>query len=177
MLGLGQKLMKTGMFGFRKKDVQAYLESLGKSYASKLAEKEDQIARYVEENEQLKKRLNDLEGRAKTMEEERDYIANAIIQAEQKAQRMMESAEQAAAQRREELEEEIQADVRRSGEIKRQLTSLQQEALSVMRDYEKKLGLLTEEDGAETEPEPETAPDENEATAPDEETADGPKQA
>ena len=146
VLGLGQKLFKSGLFGFKKKSVNQYINDLAQNYANEISQKDEQIAQLTKENGNLKGRLDELEGRTRSMESERDYIANAIIQAEQEAQRMMENAKKSVEERRKELEAEMTEDMRRSEEIKQHLASLRQDAIAVMREYEEKLGQLTEQE-------------------------------
>lgn len=136
------KLFKTRLFGFQKKSVMSYIDSLAQNYSAELENKSAQLDKLTQENRTLQEQSAALQDKLTAMEGEREYIANAIIQAEQEAQKMMEAAKQEAATKRAELDRAMQEDMERAEQERKALVSLHQAALDIVRDYERKLAQL-----------------------------------
>lgn len=139
------KLFKTGLFGFKKKPVMEYIDSLAGNYSKELGEKEQQLEKLQEENKTLRARLTETEKKLGTMENERDYIANAIIRAEQEAQNLLEAAKKDVDVRKAELERSVEEDAERARQTRQELRDLQSAALETIRQYEAKLEQLAGE--------------------------------
>ncbi len=139
------KIFKTGLFGFRKKSVLAYVDSLAKNYSDELAAKEEELTRLRAENKQLSEQNAEYAKQVGSMQSEREYIANAIILAEQEAQRLLEDARKDVDVRRAELEKSLEEDTARAKQARAELTAMHEKARSIVKEYEDKLAELAAE--------------------------------
>ena len=86
------KLFPTRLFGYKKKAVNAYLLENGERNQSKLNEQYDKVDALVQENYELKARIEELTAQNAALKAEhadflksKDVISNAILNAEKQA--------------------------------------------------------------------------------------------
>lgn len=134
--------LKKGLFGYKKKYVNAYISSLVEKY-------EKEISEYQEENVSLKKQNAVLfDENAETfkklteLETERDYISKAVISAELRAEKVMEET----AEEMEKLKANKMAEIAVANEelekLREQINSLKASAVATLRKYESQMGDL-----------------------------------
>lgn len=126
---------KGAMFGYSKKDVNAYIMDAAREY-----DKKDRML--TEENQKLKEEAAALRGKANAMghklealERERNYIADALLDAKQEAQKIVADAKMEAARLRSALEvelEKLRAEIRSEQE---NLSDIRKDAKDALEAY------------------------------------------
>ena len=95
------KLFKSSMFGYKKRDVINYIEDLSAKTELALGEAEDKIEALEKENEMLKENIEKYQSDASS-------VSNAIITAEKKAEEIVANAKEKAENYLKNAEEEHQ---------------------------------------------------------------------
>ena len=98
------------MGGFKKADVNQYIEQILKEFDEKLKSKDEEIAALKNENKDLRYRYEELQRRADEINETRAKIADVLIQAQEKAEKMVEEARIEAVEEKKKLEETIESE-------------------------------------------------------------------
>jgi len=93
------------MGGFKKSDVNAYIERMLKEFDEKLKSKDDEISVLRNQNRELKSKYEELQQNADEINEARVKIGDVLIQAREKAEAMLEDARAEAAEEKRRLEE------------------------------------------------------------------------
>ena len=100
------KKFRSRLFGFRKSDVCEYIQGMNTEFSERLQQKEIEC-------QNLRKELYELRRQTAEMQAEKDKVAGALIQAEEKAKEIVSATEQEAEDKRRmerELEEIFAAD-------------------------------------------------------------------
>lgn len=131
--------MKTKLFGYSKKDTMAYIDSLISEYEAKIADYNNRLQKQKKENETLIAENKEIFLRIEQLEEERQFVSQAVISAQKRAQAVIEEAEEEAkriiAQTNADLE-----DTRRETEtLREQIKTLKIKAVAAIRKYESQL--------------------------------------
>src|SRR5690554_4904791 len=92
----GQKRFGTSLFGFKKKDVNYYIEKILQEFDSRLKQKDEEIHNLREKNREIGSKYEDLAKKANQVEESREKIADVLIRAEEKAATILSEAKQQA---------------------------------------------------------------------------------
>jgi len=138
----GEKRFRTSLFGFRKSDVNSYVEKILREFDNMLKEKENEINNIKSQNEEIKERYNELLSKAEQINVDRAKVADALIQAQEKAERILEEARNQALQEKKSIEELIEREKEKLIDIKEELRGLKSEAAGVLKKYEMQLGNL-----------------------------------
>ena len=97
----GEKRFRTSfMGGFKKADVNSYIEKILGEFDIKLKEKDDEISQLKSQNKDIRMRYEDLLRKADQINEDRAKIAEVLIKAQEQADIMMENARQEALRER-----------------------------------------------------------------------------
>ena len=80
----GQKRFGTSLFGFKKKDVNNYIEKILQEFDRRLKEKDDEADSLKAKNMELSSKYEDLAKKAKQIDDNREKIADVLIKAEEK---------------------------------------------------------------------------------------------
>lgn len=136
----GEKRFRTSfMGGFKKADVNAYIEKILGEFDNKLKEKDDEIASLKNQNKDLKTKYEELSKRADQINEERAKIADVLIKAQEKAEIMLEDARLEALDEKKKLEEVIEQEKERLVDIRQEMKVLKSEIVSTLKKYEGQL--------------------------------------
>ena len=138
----GEKRFRTSLFGFKKSDVNSYVEKILREFDNMLKEKENEINNIKSQNEEIKERYNELLSKAEQINVDRAKVADALIQAQEKAERILEEARNQALQEKKSIEELIEREKEKLIDIKEELRGLKSEAAGVLKKYEMQLGNL-----------------------------------
>jgi len=132
----GEKRFRTALFGYKKKDVYDYIEKLAKNLEEQI--KQNKVL--SSQNEELQKRLQDIE-------RDHTYIANAIIKAEEQAKSIINESVKEAEHQKEMLLAKIEDERMKYDLIKNEIRELRLNAIDVIKRYEQDLaGLISEEE-------------------------------
>ena len=135
-----KKLFRTALFGYKKKDVYAYLDEYAKDMMAKIQQKDEEIARLVESNRARNDDCGALRRRIDEYEEDRDRIASIIIKAEETAEIMMERAERQALLKKADIEGKIEMEAAKLQSLRAELNKLLRAANDATTYIKKELG-------------------------------------
>jgi chromosome segregation ATPase len=139
----GEKRFRTSfMGGFKKADVNAYIEKILGEFDDKLKEKDDEIASLKNQTKDFKSKYEELSKRADQINEDRDKIAEVLIKAQEKAETMLEDARQEALDEKKKLEDIIELEKEKLVDIRQEMKTLKSEVVTTLKKYENQLGLF-----------------------------------
>lgn len=142
----GEKRFGTSMFGFRKSDVNSYMEKILGEFDNRLKEKDDELASLKSQNRDVKAKYEDMLKKADQISEDRAKIGNVLIKAQEKAEQLIEDARQEALEEKKKLEEAIEAERENLVDLKREVRSLKEELRNVLKRYDDQLGDLVKDE-------------------------------
>lgn len=135
----GEKKFGTSMFGFKRADVNAYIERVIREFDQRLRDKD-------EENANLKLRLNELQAKydqlsqnAEYLIKEKEKIAGVLLQAQEKAEAMMIEAQDKALKEKVRLDQTLETEREKIVDIKRDLKSLKNHISEILTKYNSEL--------------------------------------
>jgi chromosome segregation ATPase len=134
------------MGGFKKADVNQYIEQILKEFDEKLKSKDEEIAALKNENKDLRYRYEELQRRADEINETRAKIADVLIQAQEKAEKMVEEARIEAVEEKKKLEETIESEKEKLVDIRADIKKLKVEIVKILSRYEEQLSVLAKEE-------------------------------
>lgn len=147
----GEKRFRTSFFGgFKKDDVNAYIEKILREFEEKLKEKDNQISALKRQFEKEKSKYDEIAGKTEEISRERAKVAEALIKAQEKAENIIEDARARSVEEKRQLEEIIEKEKEKIVDIKEKLKLLKGEAVNVLRSYEGQLNNLIEQETKET---------------------------
>ena len=133
------KVLKTRLFGYSKKGVTSYVDTLVTQYEKKLQEYSDETDKFKKENKTLMEENQELFARITELEREREYISRAVIAAEQQAQKIIEDANQAAEKMKNETYADLEETRNETESLREQIKTLKLKAVAAIRKYETQL--------------------------------------
>lgn len=134
------KKFGTSMFGFKKADVNAYLERVIREFDQRLKEREA-------ENSELKSQLNDLRLKYNQLSEEAEYlikekekIAGVLLQAQEKAETMMKEAQDNALKEKMNLDKQLESEREKMIDIRQDIKKLRSQIADILSKYDEQIG-------------------------------------
>ena len=134
--------LKKGLFGYRKKYVNAYVAELCEKYEKKLLQMQEECTTLKKQNAVLTEENADSFKKLCELEAEREYISKAVISAEQRAQKVMEDTEKEMATLKANKMAEIALANEELEKIRQQINELKASAVATLRKYESQMGDL-----------------------------------
>ncbi len=148
----GEKRFRTSfMGGFKKADVNSYIEKILGEFDVKLKEKDDEIGQLKNQNKDIRTRYEELLRKADQINEDRAKIAEVLIRAQEQADQMMENARQEALEEKRQLEDAIEQDKERLVDIRQEIKGLKGEIVSTLKKYESQLVTIIQDDEGDEE--------------------------
>lgn len=138
-----KKRFNTAIFGYKKGQVDDFIDGLYKDYEDELSKKKDRMMDLTEENRRLKIHIHDLEQKISGYMEQESYISKAIIKAEQKAQDILDDGCRKAVEELCKLDVEKTRWKVRSREVRRQLLEFEKTVYVVMEQFRSEINYLT----------------------------------
>jgi len=146
----GERRFRTSfMGGFKKSDVNAYIERMLKEFDEKLKSKDDEIAVIRNQNRDLKIKYEELQRKADEIEETRRKLADVLLQAREDAERIREEARNEAAEEKKRLEEANEREKEKLVDIRRDIKNLKDEIVKVLSRYTQELTAIAGDDADE----------------------------
>jgi cell division initiation protein len=127
------------MFGFRKADVNAYIEKILGEFDSKLKEKDDELASVKAQNRDIKTKHDELLKKADQINEDRAKIADVLIKAQEKAEQLLDDARSEALAEKKRLEEDIEREREKLVDIKQDVKRMRSEVAETLKRYDSQL--------------------------------------
>lgn len=143
----GEKRFRTSLFGFKKSDVNTYMEKMLGEFDEKLKEKDDEILSLKNQLKETKLRFDGLSKKAEQINEDRAKIADVLIKAQEKAEIMLEDARNQAIEEKKSIERLVEEEKEKLVDAKEELKALRVEVLDTLHKFEERLGELVNDSG------------------------------
>jgi predicted transcriptional regulator len=141
----GEKRFRIALYGFKKEDVNSYIEKIVQKFEISSKEKDEEISKLREEYKELKVKYDELIQTVSQINEDRARIADVLIKAEEKAQLVIEEAKAKATEEKNKIEEIVEKEKERLVEIKEEMRTLKSDIVTTLRKYDSQLGTIIEE--------------------------------
>lgn len=140
----GEKRFGTSLFGFKKSDVNSYIEKMLKEFDDKLKEKDSEIAAVKSQSREIKAKYEELAKMSEQINDDRIKIADVLIKAQEKAHLIIEEAQNQANDEKRRLEQMVEQEREKLVDIKEELKILKQETVNTLKKYESQLNKVIE---------------------------------
>jgi len=134
---MAQKRFQSSMFGFNKGTVNTYIENLTRDYEEKLTAKDLEIEKFLSQLKSVNKKYEEIKLEEERILTEKEKISQALVSANEKADKIVEDAKERIAAEVIELETTAENEREKIVDIKRELKEMKLEASSVLEKYEK----------------------------------------
>lgn len=142
----GEKRFRTSLFGFKKADVNYYIEKILKEFENRLKAKDAEIDEAKDKGKEFRLKYEGIVDKAEQIETDRSKIASVLIKAEEKAEEILTLAREKAIEEKADIEKEIEQEKERLVDAKLELKKLKDEVVGTLRKYENQLGEIIEEE-------------------------------
>ncbi len=143
----GEKRFRTSFLGgFKKADVNTYIEKILREFDDKLKEKDDEIAVLKNQSKEYRSKYEELLKKADQINDDRAKIADVLIKAQEKAQLMLEDARMEAIEEKRQLEDVIEREKEKLIDIRQEMKLLKIEVVNTLKKYEVQLGSFITDD-------------------------------
>lgn len=136
----GEKKFRTGMSGYNKEDVNEYIERILSEFDSRLKEKDDEIANFKLQLRDVRSKLDQAGTDVSAASKDREKISLVLIQAQQKADSMVEEARGEAEKEKAHLEKLLEAHRENLIDIKRDVRDMKTHVADLLSKYAVQLG-------------------------------------
>lgn len=124
-----------GLFGFNKKEVEAYISSMKEDYEKELMEQTKQLQEMKVENAKLNDRINTLLNERKDVEATKQNISDVLVKAELQAKQIIDDARTQAEKEKQEVDALIEEQKEKLIDAKIELAMLKDKAKEVMAKF------------------------------------------
>ncbi len=131
----GEKKFRTGMSGYNKDDVNEYIERILSEFDSRLKEKDDEISGLKLQLRDTKGKLDQAGSNVDAVTKDRERISLVLIQAQQKADSMLEDARAEAGAERERLENLLETHRESLIDVKRDIRDMKSYVADMLAKY------------------------------------------
>lgn len=135
----GEKKFGTSLFGFKRSDVNAYIERIIREFDQRLKEKEDENANLKAQVKEFKSKYEEISKDANAVIREKEKIAGVLLQAQEKAETMMVEAREKALQEKTRLEQVLESEREKICDIRTELKGLKKQITEILSKYEEQI--------------------------------------
>lgn len=132
----GEKKFGTSPFGFSKSDVNAYIEKMVREFDQRIKEKDDEISNLKMQIREMKARYETAESESVQLSKEKERIANTLIQAQEKADAIIEEARKQAQQEKSRLDAELENEREKIIDLKRDIQSIKENVIELLTKFQ-----------------------------------------
>jgi len=137
--GTGVKRFGISLFGFKKGDVNAYLERVIREFDQRLKEKDEENSRLKAELNEIKEKYDRLFQEADSLIRDKEKIAGALIQAHEKAEAIIQEARDKALTEKMKLNQQLESERVKIVDIKEEIRKLRGHIIDILSKYEKQM--------------------------------------
>ena len=141
-----KRFRKSFLGGFKKSDVNSYIEKILKEFDDKLKEKDDEIANVKNQLREIRLKYEELSRKEAQISEDREKIADVLIKAQRQAEQMLEDARAEALEEKRRLESVIEQEREKLVDIRQEMKYLKNEVVNTLKKYEAQLGSFADGD-------------------------------
>ena len=131
-----------GLFGFNKKEVEAYIAGMKEDYENELMEQTKQLQEMKVENAKLNDRINTLLNERKEVEATKQNISDVLVKAELQAKQIIDDARTQAEKEKQEVDALIEEQKEKLIDAKIELAMLKDKAKEVITKFSDEIGSL-----------------------------------
>lgn len=131
-----------GLFGFNKKEVEAYIAGMKEDYEKELMEQTKQLQEMKVENAKLNDRINTLLNERKEVEATKQNISDVLVKAELQAKQIIDDARTQAEKEKQEVDALIEEQKEKLIDAKIELAMLKDKAKEVITKFSDEIGSL-----------------------------------
>ncbi len=124
--------LSKGLFGFNKKEVEAYISSMKEDYEKELMEQTKQLQEMKVENAKLNDRINTLLSERKDVEATKQNISDVLVRAELQAKQIIDEAKTQAEKEKQEVDTLIEQQKEKLIDAKIELAMLKDKAKEII---------------------------------------------
>jgi hypothetical protein len=135
----GEKRFRGSFFGFRKSDVNLYIEKILKEFENKIKEKDEELAAIKIQHRDIKIKHEELLRNVDQVNEDREKIAGVLIKAQEKANSIIEEARIEAEDEKRKLEGLVENEKEKLVDLKAEVKVLRVEIINTLKKYEGQL--------------------------------------
>lgn len=144
----GEKRFGTSLFGFKKSDVNLYIEKILREFDEKLKGKDEEINSLKNQGKELKVKLEEFIQKSDQINEDKTKIVEVLIKAQEKADMIVEEAKIQAVEEKKKLEGMVEEEKEKLVDMKAELKVLKSEVISTLKKYEGHLSeIISDKDG------------------------------
>lgn len=132
----GEKKFGSSAFGFNKSDVNAYIEKIIHEFDQRLKEKDDEISNLKLQIREMKTRYETASQDNQNLAKEKERIASALIQAQEKADTILEEAKARAEMEKAKLEQTLESERERIIDIKYDVRTLKTQVVDMLSKFQ-----------------------------------------
>ncbi|MCK5757589.1 MAG: DivIVA domain-containing protein [Clostridiales bacterium] len=147
---MAQKRFQSSMFGFNKGTVNTYIENLTKDYEEKLTSKDLEIEKLISQLKKVNKKYEEIKLEEERILTEKEKISQALVSANEKADKIVEDAKERITAEVVELEATAENEREKIVDIKRELKEMKAEASGILEKYEKAINEIVINNSVET---------------------------
>ncbi len=123
------------VYGYDKKEVDRYIEDLKKDYEEELARKRDRMLELAEETRKLKLEAQEQSECLERLSEQEKYVSRALINAEQRAQSIIEEGRRKSAKEMEHMVAEKEKWRGKFRQVRQELMSFEKNLLQMIERF------------------------------------------
>lgn len=139
---MDKKRLRKALFGYRKKDVTEYIDSIVSDFEKVIEEQKSEIAEIKRQNQTLIAENSESFKKIEQMQKERDFVSQAVISAELRAKKVMEDTEAEMATLKANKAAEIALAEEELKKLKENINSLKLSAVETLKKYEAQMNDL-----------------------------------
>lgn len=147
---MAQKRFQSSMFGFNKGTVNTYIENLTRDSEEKLTSKDLEIEKLISQLKNVNMKYEEIKLEEERILTEKEKISQALVSANEKADKIVEEAKERIAAEVMELEATAENEREKIVDIKRELKEMKAEASGVLEKYEKAINEIVISNPVET---------------------------
>jgi cell division initiation protein len=141
----GEKRFRTKfMGGFKKSDVNVYIEKMLAEFDEKMEKKDLEIASLTNELRRERIKNEEILKKADEINEDRNKIANVLIRAQEKAELIMEEAREQAVEEKKNLDAMVEQEKEKLVDAKAELRALKGNVIETLKKFDEELENLIE---------------------------------
>ena len=145
-----KKTFKGALFGYKKSEVDKYIQDIIDDYQKELTRKKDRMLELNDQNRDYRGQLEDLEHKVSDYMEQEAYISKALVNAQQKAQDIIDNGHKKVSEERYKLEVERVKWETRSKEVRNQLLDLEKKVCCVLENFRSEVNYIVSQELSET---------------------------
>ncbi len=138
-----RKKFSTGLFGYKKREVERYLADVVRDYEEELGKKRDRMMELAEEARSLKLQNQEQSKQIEQFIVQEKYISSVLIKAEERAQAIIEEGKRKSLEEMDRIQAEKERWRSKQREIRRELLEFEKTVLGIIERFRDEINYYT----------------------------------